>query len=309
MGWGWRSSTRDGGPVLAEPPVLDAAPACPRCDQGGLWPADLGPDHEPLQVCTGCGQWVGTDGPRAVCEVCGGPADPLRPHGACRRLDRAAPTAAGLPEELAAALHELYPPLVSRTVERYLPQVAGEAGASCPVVMVVDSREPLVALFPGRWLAVSRGTLAALDDEAQLAFLIAREAALYRAGWIRRRFAAAALPASGLLARWRRHDDAPLVRAVLLTARLGYGAAAEEAADAEALVALRRAEYDLDAAPLALRHLEPLTIATRGARFLRAGARAEALERVLAGVPRGSGTRLNREVYRRVVSELDPPRH
>lgn len=306
MGWGWRSSTRDGGTALAGPPALDAAVACPHCDEAALWPADLGPDHEPLQVCTGCGQWVGVDGPRIVCDVCGGPADPLRPHGACRRLEPRFRSAPGLPEEIAVALHELYPPIVSRTVERYLPQVAGEVGASCPVVLTLDTQEPLVALLPGRWLAVSRGTLAALDDEAQLAFLIAREAALYRAGWVVRRFAAATLPAAGLLARWRKREPGQLARAVLLTARLGYGAVAEDAADTEALVALRRAEYDIDAAPHALRHLEPLTIETRGARFLRAAARAAALERVLAGVPHGSGTRLNREVYRRVVGELEP---
>ena len=164
----------------------------------------------------------------------------------------------------------------------------------------VDAGEPRVSAVAPAGVALSLGLLAQLEDEAQLAFVLARENALIAEGLVGQRFAAARSrgETGGRLGRARRISQA--VRDALeVSWRLGYGAEWEIRADLRGLQAMRAAGYDPAAAPATLERLESASLAGGGGRFLVVGERSEVL-REAAHAP-GPFGKLNREVYRRVV--------
>ncbi len=163
--------------------------------------------------------------------------------------------------------------------------------------------EPLVFALPDRTLVVSAGVVAALEDEAQFAFLLAREESLMRGGWISRRyFNASHAP---FWSFWRRRDDQSLARAAELTWRVGFGTDAEQLADREALAALVGADYDPQAGPRALALLDRASRAS--GRFRLSRLRSRLLGRSLADIGRPALARLNREVYRRALAAVRQP--
>jgi hypothetical protein len=207
--------------------------------------------------------------------------------------------------EAAAQLREL---LVDRlgavqapAAGRYIAGVrAAIAGGAASEVLFTGSAEPLVLTMPDRTLVVSAGVVAALEDEAQLAFVLGREESLARQGWIARRYHATAPPA--FWSFWRGRDDESLARAVELTCRVGFGADAEQLSDREALAALVASEYDPQAGARALALLDRASRET--ARFRLSRVRSRLIGRLLTDSGRPALARLNREVYRRALAPV-----
>lgn len=264
-----------------------------------MWPAGLNGDGTPL-VCTVCGGWANAFGQRmTVCSIC---AEPHTDEHDTEHESTGAPDQHELTTRVRSIVENGLQLVASDVLTRYLRQVHERIDAGpAPRMLFVDAGDPLLASLPGESLLIGLGTLAALEDEAQLAFLLAREGALTRAEWPARRFATAATQRASWWQRWRDGEEAPLRRALCLSLRLGFGPAAESAADREALGALVRADYDPGAAARSLRRLERASLAGRGARFLLAAERAAWLDEAATAVSRPMETNLNREVYRRVV--------
>jgi hypothetical protein len=178
------------------------------------------------------------------------------------------------------------------------------AGATGEVFFMATA-EPLILALPDRTLVLGTGGIAALEDEAQLAFVLCREESLARHGWIARRYRAVA-PA-GFWSLWRRRDDPSLAYAVDLSSRVGFGAEAEQLADREAIGALVAADYDPQAGGRALALLDHASRAT--VRFRLSRVRSRLLGRTLADIGRPALARLNREVYRRAFASLRDSLH
>jgi hypothetical protein len=182
---------------------------------------------------------------------------------------------------------------------------AAVAAEALTEVLFAAPAEPLLLALPDRSLVISAGVVDALEDEAQLAFVLGREASLTRHGWIARRYRTG-WPAD-FWSFWRRRDDASLVRAIELSCRVGFGADAEQLADREALAALVASDYDPQAGARALALLDR---ASRGtSRFRLSRVRSRLLGRSLADIGRPALARLNREVYRRVLMPLRESMH
>lgn len=292
----WLRARRSG----RQHPPTAAVEDCPHCAQRApLWPAALEPCDGPL-VCTACGGWVTERGARlTICPICAGPCEaPHRDHrDALAGCDE--PGLAGQLERLIGSAYRVVEP---SGLDRYVRELHQRLDLDPPPSFVwIDTGDPLIAALPGGRLAVALGLVAALEDEAQLAFILAREAALRRAGWPLRRFAYAEERAPSWWRRWRGTPELALRRALELSLKLGFGPAAEASADRDALAVLVRCEYEPTAAARALRRLERAALVGRGARFLLAADRATWLDEAQRGITPPAGWRSNREVYRRVV--------
>jgi hypothetical protein len=269
--------------------------ACPHCRGGTAdWPVGLWTDGGPL-LCVRCGGVTDRRGrpfvvavERLVSRREAAPARPVQPP------DRLADVWGALTAQLA----QRQPLAASHELAGYLRLVSSRLGvATVPEVRFVDLGEPLISAVSRDGLLVSLGLLAQLEDEAQLAFALARESALVEAGVVPRRFAAARARATAgsRLGRARRLGERAL-EALEVSWRLGYGLDWEREADHRAAVAIRLAGYDGDAPRRTLALLESASLAGRGGRFLLAAERASQLPGPT--IPRG---RLNQEVYRRAV--------
>jgi predicted Zn-dependent protease len=114
--------------------------------------------------------------------------------------------------------------------------------------------DPTVAAFtlPNGRLYIHTGLLSRVENEAQLATILARELAHYTNGHPRGAVGASGLPAPAMTGPLPRGDLSPTAAAILgldlrLTAAAaigGYGASREREADAEGLRRLTRAGYD-----------------------------------------------------------------
>ncbi len=282
---------------------------CPHCGaHAGTWPTGIVDGQGPW-FCTGCGGLMDERG-RALHIA---PGTAALSHGA-RALERERPTSpAREPSPLdgalvAARIAELYARYDAPRVAGYVADVWRELGNSEAVeVQLVDLGEPAIAFVPGSRLVLSLGVLAALEDEAQLAFVLAREACLDEAGWIAARFEDPCSESEPWPAwRARRRREAHATSALQLSLRVGFGQPAERAADGAAIERLRAAGYETRSARAALRALESSSLSGRGGRFLLASERAAELEARSSAVPLASlETKVNREVYRRAVGGFD----
>jgi len=296
-----------------EPSLRDGVVGGARCVHcgaiGTAWPIRF-QDGGGLSVCAGCGGWIARDGSaESPCGVCAFPAaSGVVEHARCQEEEGAIPPAGRTSEQelLSEAVEELLETMFeSGRPDGLTEYVTGLTSSlvegSVPDAKFVDLGEPVVAVLPGRQLVMSLGLLAALEDEAQLAFVIAREWELESSGWGYRRFRAASGTRRSWWQRLTRRSVDPLERALELSMFVGYGPAAERAADRGALAKVVHHDYDASAPLKALRRLESAAIAGRGARFLLAGERAEWLQSGARSLGCSDSTRLNREVYRRVV--------
>lgn len=292
----------------------------------GTRPASRGP-REARETCAGCGSpraefrraGLFDDGGPCVCPSCGALADgagqPLVVDPATGRLvpggaegpgaDAASPPSA---EDRAAAAERVRRHLAdgkaayaSGELGGYLARVVEQAGGDpAAPVLLLDEGEPLSMPLPAGGVLLSLGLLASLHDEAQLAFVLAREQALARAGWADRRFGAVAAGTPRWLAALRpgRADD-QLDGAIALSLRVGWGPEAERDADAHAIAAMRRGGYDVAGAVRGLFVLEASSLPGRGVRFMLDDVRRGRLL-VEASRPAAPG-RVDREVYRRAI--------
>jgi predicted Zn-dependent protease len=195
-------------------------------------------------------------------------------------------------------------------LDRIARQVAGRiAGApKSPRVVLVDTPEHRTLALPSGTLLLSTGLLAALEDEAELAFVLGHEIAHAASGE-----AAVRLVRLGFQATARERsasDGLCWSDAAVDLARLGYGEKREHDADATALSAMLALEYE----PLsASRYLQRVHAAiARGDDALAETEvahptpfdRMRRIERTLGGRVAATSDvpRVNREVFRRALA-------
>jgi len=320
----------DGPHALTEPApeTVDAGPeCCPRCrtSWNGQAPV-VSPTLGSIGVrrCFGCGErfTAGSGVLRRVrtC-VCGipfaevGEDEPARcPR--CIADDGATPLGdeqvdAAIETEIRMALDEEWSFVGVATLDEYLASRAREIAHSvdgapdAPTVLVVDDWTVRSLALPSGAVLLSVGLLATLEDEAELAFVLAHELAHVAAG-----DAAAGLTRLGMhaLAGERLAPGRQVwTQAAAEVARLGHGDDREFRADERAIAALTAARYDPQSA---LRLIDRL-----GRRVARgdwhvqewalahppAAQRMRRLEPLVEGLPAGDVLRVNREVFRRVA--------
>jgi hypothetical protein len=304
-----------------------AAPAaCPRCGEpSGAIPAvpaaSLG--GLLLRRCLRCGTRSANGHAVFSCETCGLPfvADSLLPRSdqRCRDCsegqvpaDLPDPALASATEaEVLSALSDLWRFLHSERTSAYLDRIARHVATrmdGAPQVRVrltEDSRLRTLAL-PSGTLLVSKGTIAGLEDEAELAFVLGHEIAHAASG-----DAAVRLVRLGFHAVAHGRERAPRAswgEAVLDLMRLGYGKARERDADARAFEAVLALGYD---AASVLRYLARLherigagdaEVADLAVSHPPPRSRAQHLERAYYGrVHAGAVLQVNRDVFRRAA--------
>lgn len=308
------------------------AGACPRCGE---------PSATSLRVktrllgllevrrCGRCGTRTGSDENRDAfvftCESCGLPfaSDDLLPHAEhrcddCRqgRLPAELPS----PEVAAAAEAEIRHSLGlhwkfvrSESLDGYLGRVARvlgervEGAPTRPRVLLIDDAAHKTLALPSGLVLVSVGALRFLEDEAELAFVLAHELAHAGSG-----DAAVRLVRHGFRATQasRRTPEAGnWAEAALDLVRLGYGRRRERDADTRALEAIMGAGYDPESV---VRYLERLRervdagdpgVAEVAVAHPPSSDRIRRIEKALYGRVRGEAVvKVNREVFRRAVA-------
>lgn len=309
-----------------------AGTGCPRCGApGGKLPAVRvsAPARATVRRCPECGSRTAStqQGSRWLfsCEGCGLPflASDLLPHGsrscgACR--EGIAPIgppdaalSAAIEREVRAALSSAWCFLAGEPIRSYLGRIArrlSEAmGADPPRtgVSLVETEDWWTFALPSGELLLSTGLLAAVEDEAELAFVLGHEAAHAFSGE-----AALRLARLGLLAD-RPHDRPGMqawVEAVEDLLRLGYGRRREREADERAVEAAISLGYDPASAlrffETARRRIEDgdRCIADYAVAHPTPADRFRRIERRLRGRDGGRAEfRVNREVFRRVVAD------
>ena len=310
---------------------------CPRCEES--W--ERAPTIEAgalgnvrIRLCTHCGTRATADEtpPRLVfsCEECGQPflderilAQGSQQCSACgeARLAAVVPApdvVAAAEAETTTALGSAWRFVGSRDLGNYLDGILGRlaqhvdgAPGTTRVVLFDEPRFRTLAL-PSGTVLMSLGTLCFLDDEAELAFVLAHELAHIASGQVSQRlvrsgFAAVANPTTN-------GDPSGWADAAVDLIRLGYGRSQEQSADVVALDAMIAMRYDPESAR---RYLERFRAASEAGDAIVAESamghppasyRIRKLERALYGrVDRERALRVNREVFRRATSIIAIP--
>jgi hypothetical protein len=288
-------------------------PAVPAASLGGLL----------IRRCVRCGTRNAQGHAVFSCEICGLPfvADPLLPRSDQRCEDcRDGQVPADLPDpalasateaEVLAALCDLWRFVASERTSAYLDRIARhvatrvEGAPRVHVRITEDARLRTLAL-PSGTLLVSRGTVAGLEDEAELAFVLGHEVAHAASG-----DAAVRLVRLGFhaVAHGReRASRASWGEAVLDLLRLGYGKHRERDADARAFEAVLALGYDPASVfrYLARMHERILAgdaeVADLAASHPPPRSRTQHLERAYYGrVQSTRALQVNREVFRRAA--------
>lgn len=303
-----------------------AAEACPRCGEpAGAVPAVPAASLGGLLVrrCGRCGTRGGSGHAVYSCEACGLPfvADALLSRTDQRCQDcREGQMPADLPDpvlaaateaEVRVALADLWRCLGGERTPEYLDRIARhiasrmEGAPSVRVRLLDDARYRTLAL-PSGTLLVSRGTVAGLEDEAELAFVLGHEIAHAASGdaavrLVRLGFHAVAHgPERASRASWG--------EAILDLMRLGYGKRRERDADARAFEALLALGYDPASVFRYLGRLHEqigagqAELADLAASHPPPRSRVQHLERAYYGRVQGtSALHVNRDVFRRAA--------
>ncbi len=312
-------------------PVEPVVAACPRCDEpeSGLQPVraqSLG--GAPLCRCCRCGTRVVLDEGRQrfvfTCGGCGLPflADGILPHaehrcGDCRagKMPPEVPDnvlTGAMEEEARTALASRWSFVTSPSLTVYLQRLVNQletriqgAPGGCRVVLMDDWSHRTLAL-PSGLILVSLGTLAFLEDEAELAFVLAHEIAHAASSdaavrLVRLGYQAVAWEPNG------RANDA-WIETVQDLVRLGYGRVRERDADHVALDATLSLGYDPVSVRRYLARIQERVragaseVAELAAAHPPADDRSRRLDRALFGKAReDSAPKTNREVFRRAA--------
>lgn len=258
-----------------------------------------------LLACDDCGMPVEVTDAAARTACCGACTDE-RTDRRPALVEAATATEAEVLEAVRYAWTFLANPSVTDYLNRVARQVATHvAGAPAEVrVALFQDSEPKSLGFPSGRILLSIGLLSTVDDEAELAYVLAHELAHVAADHTSPLLVRLAL---GSVAA---HDAGPTGDAWKHAAEdlmvLGYGARREREADRQALCALQSAGYDPASA---LRFLDRMG-AEPGADSIRDYAcahppaldRRARLEREIQALPSvGFGGRVNREPFRRVA--------
>jgi predicted Zn-dependent protease len=294
-----------------------------------------------VAVCAFCGCFVdpGEEGGvarvLAACAGCGAPVEEAAGSapGRCETCAEDTASVPPAPAEIAAAgvriLREalrVFPPLPGNESPAYFEQVLrtltdpGFGDSADYRLIAVSGLGFRTVSIPGGAILAGTELLAGLEDEAMLAFVLAREIAHQQSGLTYRRYrsqrASWALLSRlewglGVLTRGAistGRGDAAIVREV---AGLGHGPVHEQHADESALRTVSAAGYDPLAAVRYLVALEDRHLGARGvlAAFLdshpaRSRRRCLAETLVAIGAERAAPRRVNREGYRRAATAL-----
>jgi hypothetical protein len=313
-------------PTAVESP--EATTCCPRCEEpsaGTPVPVSLF-EGGGLLRCRRCGARYATDGTGRVVAECGDCGLPFLDAAGAREEPPCCPDCTGessvaeLPDaplgaaterEVRLALEARWRFVTSEPSSVYLDKVVRQvarciegAPRDCRVALFEDDALRTLAL-PSGTILVSHGTLAELQDEAQLAFVLGHELAHAAS-----RAAAASMVRLGLRAvsgGAEAVDEAAWADGAEDLIRLGLGRRREREADERALAALIELGYDPAAAQSYLRRIVELDEARdpRVAELTLAHPSArDRLQRVGSLLQRriGTGTgQVNREVFRRVA--------
>jgi len=278
---------------------------CARC--GCRYP--LGPAQGgALSRCTVCGlpcvAVLQSAGEAPRCDACRGEGETTSRPGT--------PLAEATEHEIRSALESRWRFLDSPSSSVYFDKVLRAlarrmegAPASCRVAIFDDKALRTLAL-PSGTLLLSQGTMDELDDEAQLAFVLAHDLAHVAAG-----DAASATLRLGMGAMAREdlaHQNEAWGDASEDLVRLGHGRAREVVADERALDVVLGAGYDPGSVVRYLQHLELLEdrgdarVAELALAHPPPRDRLMRLERQLSvRATSGAGGRVNREVFRRAA--------
>ena len=302
---------------------------CPSCDEpwGGLPHAQT---HTfvgvPLRRCRRCGgRFVAETGRARLLASCTGCSLPFLtpehddPTGQrcpdCREgrvpVDLPEPDLVAAAEsEVRDALDEVWSfahsPALSAYLNRFARVLAREIddAPERPQVALLDDSSVRTLALPSGLLIVSVGALAAIEDEAQLAFMLAHE--LVHAA---RGDAALRLVRQGLLNIARKQDAVAEVwrDAVEDMLALGYGLTRESEADDRAFEAILNLGYDPESVLRLMVRLDGSVSdadPTLRSYFLSHPTpfqRHRRFQQILAGRVEMPGTRVNREVFRRAA--------
>jgi hypothetical protein len=318
--------------TLTEPHVPDLQRTecrCPRCEEP-FPPEDAVStslfDDAPLARCARCGTRFECRAQRRLIFTCAGCGLPFQAETLLPRREQHCPecTAGNIPadlpeDEVAAAterevrlaleskLRFLASPSSSSYLDRLVRQLSRRiegAPARCRVILFDDQAMRTLAL-PSGTILVSLGTIADLEDEAELAFVIGHELAHAASG-----DAAVRLVRLGFRAVSRgkaAQDPAAWADAAFDLVRLGYGRRRERDADARSLEAMLALGYDPGAALRYLKRLESSIVRREpGIRDLSLAHppphyRIRRLEKMLFGRVGAGGRVLNREVFQRAL--------
>ena len=311
-------------------PSPDRTGPCPRCGESAAPLAPVAPlclDRASVVRCHRCGirHVRGPGEPRFVftCDRCGLPfvADALLPHqdhrcSPCRQGEpvadlpspaESAATEAEVLDGIGARWRFVSSPGPATYVGHLVSCIAGRMDpklASCRVVFLDDPSVKTLAL-PAGTLLVSRGAIAAVEDEAELVFLLAHEVAHAATG-----DAAVLLGRMGFRATARhgaREDGRGWADAASDLVVLGYGRRRERDADARAVEVMLALGYDPQSALRFLSRVDTnvragdASLAAYAASHPPPSDRMRRVERAMYGrVATGAG-KVNREVFRRVA--------
>lgn len=245
------------------------------------------------------------------------PEDQEHPCPGCES-EQPAPEAPGgalahaMEREVCAALSVRWQFVTSAALTRYLDRLARQIGARiehCPRdvrVVLVDDGELRTLALPSGLLLISLGTLAALHDEAELAFVLGHELAHASSSHAAEQLVRCGYHAVTREGRLDARD--PWVEAVLDLVRVGYGRHRERDADARALKAILELGYDPDSVLRYLHRIEvriergESEVAELAAAHPPPSDRIVRIEKQLFGhVTDRASRRVNREVFRRVA--------
>jgi hypothetical protein len=315
-------------------PVVDSAQGlieqpdgCPDCATpwGRIAPVPTNLlDGVSLIRCTSCGsRWDGASPPRRIrdCEQCGPAVFPEgedgRLCGACAEAEVDVPAQdarliVAAEVEVRRALADVWRFARSETLATYLDRVCRDTARAIPGapdeprVVVVDTDEWRTFALPSGVVLIGRGTLAALADEAELAFVLGHELAHVALG-----DAGTGLLRAGLrtMARGRREDSGRCwLRGVEERLKLGYGDEREFAADGLAVDALVALDYDVMSIGTCLSRFgervacgDP-AVAESALAHPPFDSRLHAADlRLAEAAVRQSAPRINREIFRRAA--------
>lgn len=294
------------------------ATVCVFCGSLAALPAD-GAQARRLDACPSCGAPLteAVDVSQPQCAPCG---DAASRHGS-----RGESVEEAEEHSLKEALL-LFPPVPDSRGLAYFGQVlgvlvkaVGRERAAHRLVIVSDLGFRMLST-PGGTIIAGAELLASLEDEAMLAFFLARELAHQESGRVFRRLRSRypsgplssgfewgiSLITGGVATLGSRQTEA-----LNEVVRLGYGKANEESADAIATGLLVRIGYDPGAAVRCLALIEARDLSTRRAlaafldvRPARSRRRALVDLLVFPHTDLATPARLNRDVYRRAASRL-----
>ena len=319
--------------LIEDPPAAGATGVlrCPACGHGDEGPASVATSlfpHERLRRCSRCGvrhvESEGDDRWVFTCADCGLPfltgeqspaAEQKCPDCCSGRIPADLPdgeVAEAIETEVRAALASEWEFVNSPSLSVYLERMAGQVcrrmnpAPERGHVVLFEAPEWWTLALPSGTILLSLGALAGLEDEAELAFVLAHELAHAASAEAAVRLVRTGLQVVALEDNGGREQSWAHAAHDLI--RLGYGRVREKEADRRAIEVVTALGYDPDSVTHYLRRLEKLVaqgdrrVAEIALAHPTPATRLRTVEECAAAAPQPRiAPRVNREVFRRVA--------